>query len=74
MGVKYRYQWYQNISENVPKILEEARKYGEELGVGNLETDIGLYAGSSSRPGNLPNYVLDEIVAANRSGRTLTLR
>ncbi|MCH7589361.1 MAG: hypothetical protein IIC78_15195, partial [Chloroflexi bacterium] len=29
---------------------------------------------SSSRPGNLPNYVLDEIINANRGKSTLTLR
>ena len=74
MKRKYRYQWYQNIYENTSKIHEDARKYGEELGIRNLNADVGLYAGSSSRPGNMPNYVLDEIVAANRSGRTPTLR
>lgn len=71
---KYRYQWYQNIFENTSKIHEEARKYGEELGINNLNADVGLYAGSSSRPGNMPNYVLDEIVAANRGRKTFTLR
>jgi hypothetical protein len=74
MNGKYRYQWYQDIYENIPKIHEEARKYGEELGINKLDTDVGIYAGSSSRPGNLPSYVLDEIIAANRGGRTLTLR
>jgi hypothetical protein len=74
MRGKYRYQWYQNIYENTSKIHEDARKYGEELGIRNLGADVGLYAGSSSRPGNMPNYVLDEIVAANRGGRTRTLR
>jgi hypothetical protein len=74
MKRKYRYQWYQNIYENTSKIHEDARKYGEELGIRNLNADVGLYAGSSSRPGNMPNYVLDEIVAANRGGRTRTLR
>jgi hypothetical protein len=74
MKTKYRYQWYQQIYENMPKIHEEARKYGQELGLDKLEADIGLYAGSSSRPGNLPNYVLDEIIKGNRGGRTLTLR
>lgn len=74
MNAKYRYQWYQSIYENIPKIHEEARKFGEEMGIKKLGTDVGMYAGSSSRPGNLPNYVLDEIIAANRGGRTLTLR
>jgi hypothetical protein len=74
MNAKYRYQWYQQIYENIPKIHEEARKSAEKLGIDKVESDIGLYAGSSSRPGNLTNYVLDEIVKANRSGQTLTLR
>ena len=74
METKYRYQWYQQIYENIPKIHEEARRYREELGIDKIGADIGLYAGSSSRPGNLPSYVLDEIVKANRGGRTLTLR
>ena len=52
----------------MPEILEEASKYGEELGINKLNTDIGLYAGSSARPGNLPNYVLDAIISANRAG------
>jgi hypothetical protein len=74
MKTKYRYSWYQDIYENIPKIHEEARKYGEELGMGKVDSDLGLYAGSSSRPGNMPNYVLDEIIAANRGGKTYTLR
>lgn len=74
MKTKYRYQWYQRIYENIPKIHEEASKFRQELGLDKVDADIGLYAGSSSRPGNLPSYVLDEIVKANRSGRTLTLR
>ena len=71
---KYRYRWYQEIYEAFPKIMEEARLYGEKLAVEKTGTDIGLYAGSSSRPGNLPNYVLDKIIDANRGGRTLPLR
>lgn len=74
MPTKYRYQWYQEIFENIPKIHAEAREYGVKLGTANLEKDLGLYAGSSSRPGTLPDYVLDEIIRANRSGKTYTLR
>ena len=74
MKTKYRYQWYQRIYENIPQIHEEASKFRQELGLDKVDADIGLYAGSSSRPGNLPSYVLDEIVKANRSGRTHTLR
>ncbi|MCH7588320.1 MAG: hypothetical protein IIC78_09890, partial [Chloroflexi bacterium] len=46
----YRYQWYQNIYENIPQMHKEARKFGEQLGIRKLGTDIGLYAGSSSLP------------------------
>ena len=74
MQTKYRYQWYQAIYESFPEIFAQASKFGEKLGIGKLGTDIGTYAGSSSRPGNLPNYVLDEIIDANRGGKTLTLR
>ncbi|SVB91974.1 uncharacterized protein METZ01_LOCUS244828, partial [marine metagenome] len=71
---KYKYQWYQQIYESMPQINEEARQYGEQLGTTKLKNDIGLYAGSSARPGNLPSYVLDEIIAANRGGKTYTVR
>ena len=74
MSIKYRYQWYQQIYESTPEILAEARRFGHRLGAGKLATDIGLYAGSSARPGNLPNYVLDRIIEANRGGRTLPVR
>ena len=66
MAAKYRYQWYQQIYERTPEILEEARQYGEELGLDKLNAEFGLYPGSSARPGNLPDYVLNEIVEANR--------
>jgi hypothetical protein len=65
----YRYRWYKQIYENTPKILEEARLFGDKLGIPKLGMDIGLYAGSSARPGNLPNYVLDEIIKSNRGGK-----
>ncbi|MEM7346009.1 MAG: hypothetical protein AAF485_17355 [Chloroflexota bacterium] len=74
MKFKYRYQWYQHIYEQIPAIRAEAQTYGETLGVDKLGADIGVYAGSSSRPGNLPSYVLDEIIAANRGGKTYPLR
>ena len=66
MQAKYRYQWYQQIYENIPKILDEARKAAIELGLDKLKDKIGLYPGSSSCPGSLPNYVLDAIVKANQ--------
>jgi hypothetical protein len=70
----YRYQWYQKIYENIPAIHKEAQKYGDKLGTTKLKRDIGSYPGSSSRPGNLPNYVLDEIVKANRGDKTYRVR
>jgi hypothetical protein len=70
----YKYQWYQKIYESKPKIHKEAKQYAASLGLDKIKDDIGMYAGSSSRPGNLPSYVLDEIVKANQSGKTLTLR
>jgi hypothetical protein len=69
-----KYQWYQKIYELTPKIHEEARAFARKLGLDKLKDDIGMYAGSSSRPGNLPSYVLNEIVKANQSGKVLTLR
>ena len=74
MKMKYRFRWYQHIYESIPKILEEARQFGEKIGTNKIATDIGLYAGSSARPGNLPNYVLDRIIEANRGGQTLPVR
>jgi hypothetical protein len=71
---KYRYRWYQEIYEATPSILKEARQYGDELGIRGSDEDFGLYAGSSARPGNLPDYVLDEIIEANKGRRTLPVR
>lgn len=69
-----RYQWYQKIYEKTADIVRDARDFGEKLGLHKLKDDIGMYAGSSSRPGNLPKYVLDEIVKANTGGKVMTLR
>jgi len=66
MKAKYRYQWYQEIYDNIPKIHAEARKTASELGLDNLKDKIGLYPGSSTCPGPLPNYVLDAIIKANQ--------
>jgi len=66
LKTKFKYQWYQEIFNNIPKILEEARKVGKELGLDQLRDRIGLYSGSSSCPGSLPNYVLDAIIKANK--------
>ena len=70
----YKFQWYQSIYDSFPEIVEEARRYGEETGTLKLKQDIGLYAGSSARPGNLPDYVLDAIVEANRGDKTYPVR
>ena len=66
MVAKYRYQWYQEIYDNIPKIHAEARKTASKLGLDKLKDKIGLYPGSSTCPGPLPNYVLDAIIKANQ--------
>jgi len=67
MKPKYRFQWYQEIYDNLPKILEEAGKAAKELGLNKLKNRIGLYPGSSACPGSLPKYVLDAIIKANQT-------
>ncbi len=66
MKSKFKYQWYQEIFNNIPKILEEAKKAGKELGLDKFKNKIGLYPGSSSCPGSLPRYVIDAIIKANK--------
>jgi len=66
MKPKYKFQWYQEIYNNIPKILEEARIAAKELGLDRLKNKIGLYPGSSACPGSLPNYVLDAIIKSNQ--------
>jgi hypothetical protein len=66
MNPKYRFQWYQEIYNNLPKILEEAGKAAKEMGLDKLKNRIGLYPGSSACPGSLPKYVLDAIIKANQ--------
>jgi hypothetical protein len=67
MRVKFRFQWYQQIYENFSQIREDARQLAKEIGLykGNKDS-FGTYPGSSSCPGPLPDYVLDEIVKANK--------
>ncbi len=67
MKPKYRFQFYQEIYDNLPKILEEAGKAAKELGLDKLKNRIGLYPGSSACPGPLPKYVLDAIIKANQT-------
>ncbi|MFW9856562.1 MAG: hypothetical protein ACFFFG_16035 [Candidatus Thorarchaeota archaeon] len=66
METKHRYQWYQSIYDNFSKIKEEARRIADELGVTKVKDRFGLYPGASSSPGPLPNYVLNEIIEANK--------
>ncbi|MFW9778209.1 MAG: hypothetical protein ACFFE8_05080 [Candidatus Heimdallarchaeota archaeon] len=63
---KYRYQWYQKIYNNFSRIKKEARNVAEELGLDKFKDHFGLYPGASSSPGPLPNYVLEEIIKANK--------
>ncbi len=63
----HRHEWYQRIYDSFPKIVADAERYGETLGLGDLHGNIGLYSGASSCPARLPDYVLDAIVAANQS-------
>ena len=70
----YRYQWYQKIYELTPKIHEEAKAFAKKIGLDKVKDDIGMYPGSSARPGNLPSYVLDEIIKINRGGKVPGVR
>ena len=66
MQPKYKYQLYQQIYEDIPRIVAEAEKEAAKLGLDKLRDEIGLYSGSSACPGSLPYYVLDAIVEANQ--------
>ena len=48
MEIKYRYQWYQHIYESIPQILEEARRYGDELGAKKQRLVVKLAGGAST--------------------------
>ncbi|MFW9903222.1 MAG: hypothetical protein ACFFFH_02735 [Candidatus Thorarchaeota archaeon] len=68
MRPKFKFQWYQEIYEKFPEIREEARNAARDLGLDKIEDgSFGLYPGSSSCPGPLPNYVLDAIINANKT-------
>ncbi|MHA2334216.1 MAG: hypothetical protein ACXAEU_19470, partial [Candidatus Hodarchaeales archaeon] len=67
MQAKYKFQWYQEIFEKFPIIREEAKKAAIEIGLNKVkDSSFGLYPGSSSCPGPLPNYVLEEMINANK--------
>lgn len=65
----YRFEIYQRLYQNMDTLRAAARKAAGELGLDKLSGstgEIGLYPGSSSCPGGIPSYVLDEVIAANR--------
>lgn len=66
MEPKYKFQWYQRIYAQTPQILEEARQAAKEYGIEKIRDKVGLYPGSSSCPGPLPNYILNAVIAANK--------
>lgn len=66
MTRSFRHQWYQSILDAIPAIEKEARAVAKAEGLGKYAGRYGLYQGSSSTPGRLPDYVLDAIVKANR--------
>jgi hypothetical protein len=63
----FRHGWYQSIFERIPDIQREAAAAADAAGMTRFAGELGLYQGSSSCPGRLPAYVMDAIVAANRS-------
>ncbi len=69
----HKFRWYQGIYEKFPLIIKDAKRISSELGLDRHRDEFGLYAGSSSCPGGLPDYVLDAIVRANKA-RVLPLR
>ena len=62
----HRHEWYQKLHDRSSSILADAAKAREQLALGSLSQQAGLYSGMSSCPGNLPKYVLAAICAANR--------
>jgi hypothetical protein len=63
MESAFRHQWYQRIFERQPAIVREAASLADTFGYAGK---VGLYQGSSSIPGRLPDYVIDAIAEANR--------
>src|SRR5690349_5530800 len=67
MDPVFRHRWYERIFEKQPEIVREAQACADGLGMTPYAGELGLYQGSSSIPGRLPDYVVAAIVAANRS-------
>ncbi len=66
MTAKYRYQWYQQIFDKIPEIHAEALEMAEEIGLKEVRGRVGLYPGSSTCPGPMPDYVLDVVIGSNK--------
>src|SRR6185369_4428717 len=67
MDILFRHRWYERIFAKQPDIVREAAACADQLGMTPYAGQLGLYQGSSSIPGRLPGYVMEAIVAANRS-------
>jgi len=46
------FRWYQHLHDSLPAIRDDARRAAQALGLRPSRGDIGLYAGSSARPGD----------------------
>lgn len=66
MDLTFRHKWYERIFARQPEIVREAAACAESIGMARHAGKIGLYQGSSSIPGRLPDYVVNAIVEANR--------
>lgn len=66
MKPRYRFELYQRLYEKLPQIKEAACREAEKLGLDRMADEIGLYPGSSSCPGLVPNYALEPVIASNR--------
>jgi len=63
---QHRFRWYQQLNQNRLKIYNEARRAADELGLGKLQGQIGLYPTGSASPPPLPKYVTEAIVKASK--------
>ncbi len=65
MASTYRFEFYQKLYEKLPEIKDNASKEGAKLGIDKLAGEIGLYPGSSSCPGVVPEFVLQPVIESN---------